>query len=89
MSSEQRPLLQRIHADDTLESGAGRFSLAYWRQRETAEIVESLRPGQSEALRVKPDGRILNGNIRIKVLRARLRFEQFRTRDRLTYGYDA
>lgn len=71
MSSEQRPPLRRIHADDTLERGAGRFSLAYWRQRETAEIVISLRPGQSEALRVKADGRILNGNVRVKVLEER------------------
>lgn len=71
MRDEQRPALQRIHADDTLESGAGRFSLVYWRQRATTEIVESLRPGQSEALRVKPDGRILNGNVRIKVLAER------------------
>jgi hypothetical protein len=71
MSSEQRPPLQRIHADDTLESGAGRFSLAYWRQRETIEIIASLQPSQSEALRVKPDGRILNGNVRIKVLEER------------------
>lgn len=71
MRDEQRPALQRIHADDTLASGAGRFSLVYWRQRETTEIVESLRPGRSEALRVKPDGRILNGNVRIKVLAER------------------
>ncbi|HEX8068510.1 MAG TPA: hypothetical protein VF546_01065 [Pyrinomonadaceae bacterium] len=71
MSSGQRPPLRRIHPDETLETGAGRFSLAYWRQRETAAIVESLRPGQSEALRVKPDGRILDGNVRIKVLEER------------------
>jgi hypothetical protein len=71
VSSAQRPPLQRIHTDDTLESGAARFSLAYWRQRETTEIIESLQPGQSEALQVKPDGRIFNGNVRIKVLEER------------------
>jgi hypothetical protein len=54
-----------------LETGASRFSLAYWRQRETVEIVASLRPGQAESLRVKPDGRILNGNVRVKVLAER------------------
>lgn len=71
MRDEQRPALQRIHTDDMLESGATRFSLTYWRQRATTEIVESLRPGQSEALRVKSDGRILNGNVRVKVLEER------------------
>ncbi|HKQ53114.1 MAG TPA: hypothetical protein VJT74_12135 [Pyrinomonadaceae bacterium] len=65
------PTLQRIHSDKTLEAGAGRFSLRFWRQRSTGEIVESLRPGRSEALKVKPDGRILNGNVRVKVLEER------------------
>lgn len=69
--SERLPPLQRIHSDETLASGASRFSLAYWRQRTVEEIVESLRPGNSEALRVKDDGRILNGNVRIKVLEER------------------
>ncbi|HVF51789.1 MAG TPA: hypothetical protein VNA19_17020 [Pyrinomonadaceae bacterium] len=71
MVKDDRPPLRRIHTDEMLEEGAGRFSLRYWRQRETAEIVESLRPRRSEALRVKPDGRIVNGNIRIKVLEER------------------
>ena len=33
--------------------------------------MESLKPGGPEALKVKPDGRILNGNTRIKVLEER------------------
>jgi hypothetical protein len=52
-------------------SGAGRFSLEYWRRQSTDEIIESLRPGKIEALKAKTDGRILNGNIRIKVLEER------------------
>jgi len=68
---ENRPLLQRIHADETLETSISRFSLEYWRQRSTEEIIESLRPGRLESLKVKPDGRILNGNVRIKVLEER------------------
>ena len=68
MSSEQRPPLQLIHSDETMESGASSFSLAFWRQRKTEEIVESLQPGQREALKIKADGRVLNGNIRVKVL---------------------
>jgi hypothetical protein len=71
LSEERRPPLSRIHDDETLERGAGRFSLAYWRRRETKEIVASLRPGGSESLKAKPDGRILNGNVRVKVLEER------------------
>ncbi|MBA3239733.1 MAG: hypothetical protein H0T60_00715 [Acidobacteria bacterium] len=71
MSDEGRPPLRRIHTDEMLSSGANRFSLEYWRCRETIEIVESLRPGKSEALKVKPDGRIINGNIRVKILEER------------------
>ena len=71
MGGERQPPLRRIHADETLETGASRFSLTYWRERKTKEIVESLRPGKREALRVKPDGRIINGNVRIKVLEER------------------
>jgi hypothetical protein len=71
MDKRRRPSLRRIHADEILQSGLSRFSLEYWRQRSTEEIMESLRPGRSEALKVKPDGRILNGNVRIKVLEER------------------
>jgi hypothetical protein len=45
--------------------------LEYWRQQATEDIVESLKSGGPEALKVKPDGRILNGNTRIKVLEER------------------
>ena len=71
MSDESRPPLRRVHTDETLSTGANRFSLEYWRRRKTEEIIESLRPGNDEALQVKPDGRILNGNVRIKVLEER------------------
>ncbi len=41
--------------------------------RPTDEIVDSLRPcsENKEQLRVKPDGRVFQGNIRIKVLEER------------------
>jgi len=71
MDEESRPPLQRIHAEGTLESGISRFSLEYWRQRSTEEIIESLRPGKRESLKVKPDGRIPDGNVRVKVLEER------------------
>jgi hypothetical protein len=71
VDEKSRPALRRIHSDETLEIGASRFSLQYWRKRSSGEIVESLRPGKNEALKVKPDGRILNGDVRIKVLEER------------------
>jgi hypothetical protein len=63
--------LRRIHSDHTLEAGSNRVTLEYWRKQPTKDIVDSLQPGQPEALKVKPDGRILNGNTRIKVLEER------------------
>jgi hypothetical protein len=71
VSDESRPPLRRVHTDRTLSTGSNRFSLEYWQRRKTEEIVKSLRPGKAECLKVKPDGRILNGNIRVKVLEDR------------------
>ncbi len=68
MSSGEEPPLRRIHSDRTLEAGSSRFSLEYWRGQPVGDIIASLEPGTPEALRVKPDGRVMNGNTRIKVL---------------------
>ena len=65
------PPLRRIHSDHTLEAGANRVALEYCRKQPTEDIVSSLQPGQPEALKVKFDGRIMNGNTRIKVLEER------------------
>jgi hypothetical protein len=62
------PQLQRIHSDAVYQSGSARLALEYWRKQPTSAIVDSLRPGQPESLMVKPDGRIMNGNTRVKVL---------------------
>lgn len=68
---EPQPSLRRIHSDATITSGSSRFSYDFWRQQATDDIVQSLRRGVDEALRSKPDGRIINGNTRIKVLEER------------------
>ena len=65
------PPLRRIHSDQTLEAGSNQVTLEYWRQQPTEDIVKSLQPGSPEALKVKPDGRIMNGNTHIKVLEER------------------
>ncbi len=40
-------------------------------KKSTRELIDSLAPGKPEALRVRPDGTILNGNHRVKILRGR------------------
>ena len=65
------PKLRRIHSDETLEKGIARFSIKFWRTQSNEKIIESLRKGTIESLKVKPDGRILNGNVRCKVLEER------------------
>jgi hypothetical protein len=69
----EKPPLRRIHDAIYETNPKVRESLTYHRSRSTDEIVESLRPtpGNTEALRVKPDGRVFQGNTRIKVLEER------------------
>lgn len=37
----------------------------------TDEVVDSLKPGRPESLKVKPDGTVMNGNTRSEILRER------------------
>ncbi|HVS72463.1 MAG TPA: hypothetical protein VHQ47_14505 [Phycisphaerae bacterium] len=59
--------LQRLHPDSTLRKS----SLAFWRRKSTEEILKSLAPANAEGLKVKPNGIIMDGNTRIKVLEER------------------
>ena len=68
---EIQPPLKRIHPEQTIKSGSARFSYDYWRKQSTEAIVESLKPGKPNSLKVKPDGRIFEGNTRILVLEER------------------
>ena len=63
--------LRRIHPDQIYQSGVPKLSLDYWRGRPTDEIVRSLAPGAAQPLRVKPDGRVMDGNTRLKALEER------------------
>jgi hypothetical protein len=65
------PPLRRIHDAIYEINPEAHRSLEYHRSRSTDEIVESLRPGAEESLKVKPDGRVFQGNTRIKVLEER------------------
>lgn len=63
---KKTPELRRIHSDETLEQGIARFSLKFWRTKSNREIIKSLQIGKIESLRVKSDGRILNGMFDVK-----------------------
>jgi hypothetical protein len=54
-----------------METGTSHIALEYWRKQPTTAILQFLQPGNIEALKVRPDGRIMNGNTRIKVLEER------------------
>jgi hypothetical protein len=63
-----------------IDDGAGRnlisidfWHLRRWRQKSTEEIIQCLEPrvGNQEALTVKPDGTVVQGNTRTKVLEER------------------
>ena len=71
MAERTHAPLRRLH-DAVYEDGrTARKSLEFHRDRSTQEIVDSLRPGALSPLIVKPDGTILQGNTRIKVLEER------------------
>lgn len=73
-AGESTPSIRRLHPDETYETDPrAKRSLEYWRQRTTNEIIESLQPdpGNREGLTVKPDGIVVQGNTRLKVLEER------------------
>lgn len=61
------PPLRFLHSEAVLSQ----VKLERFRTVATAELIESLRPGQSGALRTKPDGTVLEGHHRLVVLRER------------------
>jgi len=67
MQTPNAPQLLPLHADDTLISG----KLAKYGLLGTEVLVDSLKPGQPGALKARPDGTMLDGHHRIKVLRQR------------------
>ena len=73
MPARRLPPLRRIHESVYEQDGDARKSLEYHRARTTEEIVESLRPGPGirSPLIVASDGRVYQGNTRIKVLEER------------------
>jgi hypothetical protein len=59
--------LKPLHPDGSLS----RPKLTIFRKFSTDELIDSLRPGEEGALKVKPDGTIMDGHHRAYVLRER------------------
>lgn len=61
------PRLVPLHADESLVPS----KLAAYQRLTTAELSESLRPGRVGSLKARPDGTMIDGHHRVKVLRDR------------------
>ena len=61
------PPLKLLHADsDIIRTKIDRFS-----RLTNDELIQALKPGQSGSLKTRPDGTVIDGHHRIKVLRDR------------------
>ena len=58
-----------MHSEQTIKSSASNYSSL--EKMPTEKIIDSLKPGRPEPLRVGPDGKIWDGNTRIKILQER------------------
>lgn len=66
MDSNQPPL-KPLHADSSLVEG----KLDKYGKLSDHDLIDSLKPGQAGSLKVRPDGVIVDGHHRIKILRDR------------------
>ena len=62
-----QPSVRPLHRDESLN----KVKLAQFERVPSEELLRSLEPGQSNCLRARPDGTMLEGHHRIHVLRAR------------------
>lgn len=62
-----QPPLQSLHPDSHLNQ----VKLNQYARLTTEDLIASLCPGQPGALKVRPDGTMIDGHHRIKILRER------------------
>jgi len=67
MSSATLPPLKPLHPDETLSKP----KLVVFERMSTESLTRTLLPNQQDSLKVRPDGTILDGHHRIKILRDR------------------
>ena len=63
----KEPPLKSLHSESSLNS----VKLEQFRKLGTEQILESLKIGQAYSLKARPDGTLIEGHHRIKVLRER------------------
>ena len=63
----QYPPLQPLHLDSVLSQA----KLNHYARLTTEVLLRSLEPGQTGALKARPDGTVIDGHHRIAVLRER------------------
>jgi ParB-like chromosome segregation protein Spo0J len=61
------PPLKPLHSDESLIDS----KLEKYGKRITQELIDSLKPGQPGSLKVRPDGTMVDGHHRIRILRDR------------------
>jgi hypothetical protein len=61
------PPLQSVHSDEALI----RSKLEKYGRLSDDELIDSLRPGRAGSLKARPDGTLVDGHHRVKVLRDR------------------
>jgi ParB-like chromosome segregation protein Spo0J len=59
--------LKPLHPDSSLSPA----KLEKYARSSTKQLIDSLQPGQAGALKVRPDGTLVDGHHRIKILRER------------------
>lgn len=62
-----KPPLKLLHSDNALS----RAKTDQYSKLSTQELMESLRPGQTGSLKARPDGTVLDGHHRLRILRDR------------------
>jgi hypothetical protein len=62
-----QPPLVPLHTEESLIPS----KLATYRKLSTAALIESLQPSVKDSLKARPDGTMLDGHHRVKVLRER------------------
>ena len=59
--------MQPLHPDSSLSPA----KLQEYDRLTTPQLIDSLKPGRAGSLKVRPDGTIVDGHLRIKILRDR------------------
>jgi ParB-like chromosome segregation protein Spo0J len=62
-----QPPLKPLHADESLNA----VKLEQFSKWSTEALLRSLAPGQRDCLKARPDGTLLDGHHRIRILRSR------------------